>query len=209
MKKLMLPVAASVAVHDIPEEEIQTRDGLAVDEVLDDVGDVLEIVGEDRICHKLGIEKFPGQQNVKFLLRSQYRRVWNEIWSLNQQFPALDQFVITGTAGIGKSAFRYFVIREWPLKDDGFQFDSIIFNAPEGDDFFRLEKNGKATEYVKDTNRDLKSLALLDPCAKLDNRKVALFGLTIVTSSPSPLAKEEGKPNLKTFSRNAKKIVMN
>ena len=212
MKKLMLPVSIPVdrvPVRDGPgileeydqstyEEEIQGNED---DECAD--GNVLDIVGNDLLCRYLGIEKLPGQTNVKFLLRSEYLRIWDSIIT---QYPDDTKFLVTGTAGIGKSAFRYFILREWLLKDDGFGFESVVFNVYEN--YFRVMKDGSVSGYVQDMDLDLMSMCLFDPCSGIDGQGEFFFGLAIVTTSPSALTKVTGRFNLRAYSRLSKLFVM-
>mmetsp|Transcript_48371 Transcript_48371/g.101061 ORF Transcript_48371/g.101061 Transcript_48371/m.101061 type:complete len:439 (-) Transcript_48371:159-1475(-) len=129
-----------------------------------------------------------------FLLRKEYQRLWSEIKA--RYYDGDLRVVVTGTTGIGKSAFRFFVLRQWLLGDvPGFQ--SVVFNA--GEKYYRVDEHGKVIVYEPQEELDRQSLCLLDPCAMLDRQRRLLFGLTLVTSSPSPLTKQQNKFSLSDF----------
>ena len=163
----------------------------------------LDLDGNDMCCEDLGIQKLVGQPNLKFLIRPEYHRLLEETMST---FPGRRQYVVTGTAGIGKSAFRFFVIREWLLnhEKDGSpfsKFESVVFNI--GEVYLRIEKSGRVVDYVRDLERDWNSICLFDPCKMLDMQDSLIFALKIVTSSPSPLLKEAKKVSINEFAKNS------
>ena len=141
-----------------------------------------------------GLDKTRGQDHVIFLLRKEYQLLWGEIkQSYNDgEF----QVVIMGTAGIGKSAFRFYVLRQWLLEDD-LGFESVVFNA--GEKYYRVDKRGKVVAYESQDELDVQSLCLIDPCSMLDKQTRVGFGLTIVTSSPSPFTGQQNKYSLSAF----------
>jgi hypothetical protein len=145
-------------------------------------------------CDQLGLDKEERQESFTFLLRKEYQSKWNEIKAKYRH--GKRRVVITGTAGIGKSAFRFFVLRQW-LLGDGSDFESVVFNA--GEEYYRVHHDGRIFEYEKNEEIDRQSLCLLDPCALLDKRTRLVFRLSIVTSSPSPLTKQQNKYSLGDF----------
>jgi hypothetical protein len=154
-------------------------------------------------CDELGLDKIKGQESVVFLLRNEYQSKWNEI---NENYrDGLPRVVITGTSGIGKSAFCFFVLRQW-LLGDGKDFDSVVFNADER--YYRVDPLGKVTKYKEQEALDRRSLSLLDPCALLDKKKRLGFRLSIVTSSPSPLTKQQTRNKYSLRDLNCYTLVM-
>jgi hypothetical protein len=146
-------------------------------------------------CDKLGLDKIKDRESVVFLLRNEYQSKWNEI---KANFRAgKPRVVITGTAGIGKSAFRFFVLRQWLLSDGMEDFDSVVFNA--GEQYYRVDHLGKVTTYEMREELDRRSLCLLDPCALLDKQTRLMFRLAIVTSSASPFTSQQNKYSLRDF----------
>ena len=147
------------------------------------------------LCFSFGLDTISGYDHVIFLLRKEYQRLWEEIrTSYNARCKR--QVVIIGTSGIGKSAFRFYVLRQWLLGDD-LGFVSVVFNA--GENYYRVDKLGKVSPYEKQLELDLQSLCLLDPCNMIDKQARLGFGLTVVTSSPPPFTKQQNKYSLSDF----------
>ena len=147
-----------------------------------------------KFCDEVGLDKARSQESMIFLLRKEYQRLWSEIKA--RHYDGELRVVVTGTPGIGKSAFRFFVLRQRLLGDvPGFQ--SVVFNA--GEKYYRVNQHGVVIVYDPHEELDRRSLCLLDPCAMLDRQKRLLFGLTLVTSSPSPLTKQQNKFSLSDF----------
>ncbi len=136
-------------------------------------------------CHDLGLVRMPGQAEVIFLLRREYYAVWDTIKSMLKADSPETQFIVTGTAGIGKSAFRFFVLREWLLGSDEVGYQSVVFN--EGKSLCRVDKAGQVSTYQVDFELDFNSIFVLDPCELVDKVKRVPYRTTIVTSSPSPI----------------------
>ena len=80
----------------------------------------------------LGLIRMVGQAEVNMLLRREYQIIWDKIKSRLKTDTPETQFVVTGTAGIGKSAFRFFVLRDWLRGDDKLGFESIVFDEGGG-----------------------------------------------------------------------------
>jgi hypothetical protein len=95
-----------------------------------------------------------------------------------------------GTAGIGKSSFRYFILRQWLRGEIEIQFNSVLINMDETYFVVRQDSDGnvEVTVVTEDWN-DMDALALLDPCSKL-NGKALLFKMLIITTSCSPLTEQ-------------------
>jgi hypothetical protein len=64
--------------------------------------------------------------------RAEYARVWREINAGRRKLFGLPAIVV-GTGGVGKSALRLHLARNWMHGADGlnvgFDFDSIVFNV--------------------------------------------------------------------------------
>jgi hypothetical protein len=110
-----------------------------------------------------------------------------------------DRIIVTGTAGIGKSMFRLYLIWRWMNDDPDMIYDDARINL--GFAFYPVTKDGESRLVdsgllVMDS---LESLAVLDPCPQLLNSKAKLFKLLVVTTSPSPLAGQANKADLGEF----------
>ena len=134
-------------------------------------------------CQSLGLVRMPGQVEVNFLLRREYQILWDKIKTRLKDDRPETQFVITGTGGIGKSAFRFFVLREWLRDCDESEYQSVVFDECDG--FCRVDKSGNTYNFEPDFDLDFNSIFVLKPCSLVDKVKRVSYGLTIVTSSPT------------------------
>jgi hypothetical protein len=136
-------------------------------------------------CKSIGLVPITGQAEVIFLLRREYHAVWDEIKTQLKAITGENQFVVTGTAGIGKSAFRFFVLRQWLLDFDELDYRSVVFDDFGG--YHRVDKAGKVCTFEPDLDIDLESIFVLNPCRLVGKVKHLPYGLTIITSSPTPI----------------------
>jgi hypothetical protein len=125
------------------------------------------------------------------LLRDAYKDLFGKIMGRFEKGETLsDQVCIMGTAGIGKSFFRYFVLRIWLRDEIEIPFQSVLINMDEV--YFVVRKdpagNVEVTSVASDW-RDMNALALLDPCSIL-NGKTLMFKLLVITTSSSPLTEQ-------------------
>lgn len=177
------------------------------DESMEDVVTFDQDQDLSKFCQSLGLKRLPEQPSVKFLLRRDYFTLWQTIWLRYKASIPENQVIITGTAGIGKSAFRFFILRqlEW-LRESTIhsEFESVVFDA--GQTCFRVKKDGTVCEYTPDFELDLKSIFVLDPCTMVDKQTNLLCGLAVITSSPSSLTQQQSNYNIGNF--RAYKLVM-
>jgi hypothetical protein len=125
------------------------------------------------------------------LLRESYKKIFEEIVGKFKTRQALsDQVCVMGTAGIGKSSFRYFVLRKWLRDEIEIPFQSVLINMDEV--YFVVRKdlagNVEVTSVAHDW-RDMNALALLDPCSIL-NGKILMYKLLVITTSGSLLTEQ-------------------
>ena len=148
-------------------------------------------------------------KEVLFLFqRKEHERVWSEI-NAGRKKTFGSQAVVVGTAGVGKSAFRFYLIRMWMHRAENFDFDSVVFNIE--DDFYLIDRDGNASEILcSQFSRKCNSrtLGLLDPCASINGRRRFVFGLTVITTSPSPLAGFDPKCSLTQLQKESITYVM-
>ncbi len=125
------------------------------------------------------------------LLRESYKEIFGDILKkFKDGEPLCNQVCVIGSAGIGKSTFRYFVLRKWLRNEIDIPFKNVLINF--GEAYFLVSKDtgGKVeVKSVLSTWDDMDTLALLDPCSKL-NGKAPFSALLIVTTSASPLTEQ-------------------
>ena len=139
---------------------------------------------------KLQLKNAQGTTHFSFLLREEYRTLLQNLGTDNtSKFGA----IIVGTNGIGKSAFRFYIMRQWLNNDEKFpktRFPKVIFNL--GDAFYEMDDRGAVHELPEVTSlAKLPShrLALLDPCELIAGLDKSLhFNFMLVTTSASPLS---------------------
>ena len=132
---------------------------------------------------------------LSFLLREEYCILLQGMGTdQDKQYGA----IIVGTSGIGKSAFRFFVMRQWLKGHEKLprtKFPKVIFNL--GDIFYEMDDSCAVHELPEvrslaklPANR----LALLDPCVQIAGLDKSLhFNFMLVTTSASPLSGQETK----------------
>ena len=133
---------------------------------------VLRFNCDRRVARAMGLNTFDLKTgSVCILIRDEYEDLWRKISSRGQQDEMTSaNTVIFGTAGIGKSLFRWYLVWKW-MQDDPdlnqFGFEDIRINISE--DFWAIQKNGMARPIAKHlVNRTASSsLGLLDPCSLL------------------------------------------
>ena len=132
-----------------------------------------------------------GPGSKLMLLRETYKEIFGEIFDQFKHGRSMsDQVCVLGTAGIGKSSFRYFILRQWLRGEIEIQFKSVLINM---DELFYVvsrdpDGNVEVTAVPKDWH-DMDALALLDPCSSL-NGKALMFKMLIITTSSSPLTEQ-------------------
>ena len=164
---------------------------------------VLVIDCDPSISYSMGFP--PQKSSALFLLRDEYVRLWDDMKTRHREDMEMKQ-IIVGTAGIGKSLFRYYLCRKWLLGDEDMScFKDVRFNI--GDNFFLLEKSGQVRiiPSYHCFRLSSESLVLLDPCTALTVTRDFDCRLLIVTTSPSPLA---GKSKICNLSQFAKIVFM-
>jgi ABC-type transport system involved in cytochrome bd biosynthesis fused ATPase/permease subunit len=64
------------------------------------------------------------------LLRETYKEIHGKIFDNFKRGGSLSrQVCVLGTAGIGKSSFRYFILRQWLRGEIEIQFNSVLVNV--------------------------------------------------------------------------------
>jgi hypothetical protein len=155
---------------------------------------VLTIECKSDICHGVG---FPlvSSTSTRFLLRKEYKRLWLEIM---EDFACSRRSIVVGTAGIGKSLFRFYLIWKWLKGDEDISgiFLDIRFNS--GNKCFLVQRDGTVLEISEQQclMESTESLVLLDPCLALSGTKNFMCKLLIITSSPSALIGQSAICNL-------------
>ena len=151
-----------------------------------DKDNVLTLDIDPDICSIMQVIPMDSGSPPRLLLRNQYYELWQDICSRFIKDYRARRFIITGTAGIGKSLCRYFLIREWVQNRMMIEFESVVFNLEER--YFRVTRDGKVSEITEqECKRSRSSLALLDPCPMLNGHKLLSFKILIVFTSASPL----------------------
>ena len=144
---------------------------------------------------KLQLKNAQGTTHSSFLLREEYRTLLQNLGTDNtSKFGA----IIVGTSGIGKSAFRFYVMRQWLNNDEKLpktRFPKVIFNL--GDAFNGMDGSGAVHELPEVPSLaklPQDRLALLDPCELIAGLDKSLhFNFMLVTTSASPLSGQETK----------------
>uniref|UniRef100_A0A7S0QL05 Uncharacterized protein n=1 Tax=Cryptomonas curvata TaxID=233186 RepID=A0A7S0QL05_9CRYP len=117
--------------------------------------------------------------------------------------------LILGTSGVGKSIFRWYLVWKW-MRDDSdiaqFKFEDVRTNMKEN--FYLVEKDGTARNIpVSSVSSAPTSLALMDPCSIVEDKSF-FFKMLVVTSSPSAVVGDAGKPSLTELRKIAFLYVM-
>ena len=106
--------------------------------------------------------------------------------------------IVVGTSGIGKSAFRFYMMRRWLNNDEKLpktRFPKVLFNL--GDKFYEMDEGGAVQtlpEVRSLATYSEERLALLDPCQQIAGLDKSLhFNFMLVTTSASPLSGQETK----------------
>ena len=173
---------------------------------------VLRFKCDRHVARAMGLNTFDLKiGSVCILIRDEYEDLWRKISSRGQQDEMTSaNTVIVGTAGIGKSLFRWYLVWKW-MQDDPdlnqFGFEDIRINISE--DFWAIQKNGMARPIAKHlVNRTASSsLGLLDPCSLLQGHSFR-FRMLIVTSSPSCVVGQKEGLSLTQFRKMAVLYVM-
>ena len=184
---------------NLPRDEGVTRFFKALKQArFDDNGKTLIINCSAVICQKMGFEKYKSASGCKLYVRDEYVRLADRILSdikCGTKFNS-DRIIVTGTAGIGKSMFRLYLIWRWMNDDPDMIFDDARINL--GFEFYLVMKDGESRMVDGGLMGmdGLESLAVLDPCPQLLNTKNKIYKLLVVTTSPSPLAGQANKADL-------------
>ena len=100
------------------------------------------------------LQLFTKTTKLNFLLREENRTLLNNMRTKeDKQYGA----IIVGTSGIGKSAFRFYVMRQWLNNDEKLpktKFPKVIFNL--GDVFYGMDEDGVVSKLP-----EVHSLAML------------------------------------------------
>ena len=144
---------------------------------------------------KLQLQNARGAPHFTFLLRQEYGTLLEKIGTDDEnKFGA----ILVGTSGIGKSAFRFYMMRRWLNNDDKLpkkRFPKVLFNL--GDKFYEMDEDGAVQtlpEVRSLATYSKERLALLDPCQQIAGLDKSLhFNFMLVTTSASPLSGQETK----------------
>ena len=174
-----------------------------------DKDNVITLDLDPEICSVMQAIPMDAKNSPRFLLRKEYYDLWKTMHSRFINDQRARQFIITGTAGIGKSLYRYFLIREWIQNRLMLEFESVVFNLEER--YYRISPDCKVSEISElECKRSRLSLALLDPCPMLNGHKLLSFKMLIVFSSASPLVgQNKAGCSLTELLKEAKVLVMN
>ena len=117
-------------------------------------------------------------------MQEEYSRIWDEI--RGKATSSNKKFIVAGTAGIGKSLFRLYLLRRWLKGDETLSFARVILNIANA--YYVFDRNGEAKLVAKEHLVLQESQALLVPCYLLHRVELLLAKLTILTTSVSSLA---------------------
>ena len=134
-----------------------------------------------------------GTQELNFLLRKEYDTLVEDMQVCEKRGA-----IVVGTSGIGKSAFRFYMMRRWLKNDEKLpktRFPKVLFNL--GDKFYEMDEGGAVQtlpEVRSLATYSKERLALLDPCQQIAGLDKSLhFNFMLVTTSASPLSGQETK----------------
>ena len=134
-----------------------------------------------------------GTQELNFLLRKEY-----DTLVVDMQVCKKRGAIVVGTSGIGKSAFRFYLMRRWLNNDEKLpktRFPKVLFNL--GVAFYEMDASGTVSllaNPVSFPHLPQDRLALLDPCHQIAGLDKSLhFNFMLVTTSASPLSGQETK----------------
>lgn len=146
----------------------------------------------------LGGLGLPDGYNWTFLLRECYAQLVTAMGLKETEKTKTRAAIVVGTSGVGKSAFRFYIMRRWLSGDEALpmeRFAKVIFNL--GDRFYEMDPKGNVLllPSVDSLGRFPKDrLALLDPCQQIAGLdKILHFEFMLVTTSASPLSGQETK----------------
>ena len=199
----------SVAANSVPDRDAEAFFQALVSQQ-PDMDNVITLDLDPEICYVMQLIPMDVKNPPRFLLRQEYYDLWKTIHSRFVNDQRARRFIITGTAGIGKSLYRYFMIREWIQNRLKLDFESVVFNLEER--YFRITPDCKISEISElEFKRSRSSMALLDPCPMLNGHKLLSFKMLIVFSSASPLVGGQNKAgcSLTELLKEAKVLVMN
>ena len=169
------------ALHDAKETDVNGQKVLKVP------------VEQPELLDKLQLSRRHGATELNFLLRAEYEQLIEQM-----QACAKRGAIVVGTSGIGKSAFRFYVMRQWLKGHEKLpkaRFPKVIFNL--GDAFYEMDDSCAVHELPE--VRSLAKLpadrlALLDPCVQIAGLDKSLhFKFMLVTTSASLLSGQETK----------------
>jgi hypothetical protein len=145
---------------------------------------VLSLPCNPAIASAVGLRISPAETNVRFVIREEYVTLWKR---LDTKFKAegAKESIVIGTSGIGKSMFRFYILREWLFERINVGCEFVVLNLDET--FYLIDRKGNAKRVPHQEISRFEVLALLDPCELLSGQQTLRFGFLIVTTSPSPL----------------------
>ncbi len=175
-----------------------------------DENSILSLDIDKRIARMMGVNTFHCETgHAVILIRDEYVTLWEKILSMSKkQCEDTNHAVVTGTSGIGKSVFRWYLAWKW--MNEGLDIDFRDIRVNSGKSFFIVDKDGVALQVFSQFQllRDAcASLALLDPCLLVEEKDFA-FSMVIVTSSPCCFVGQVGKVSLSEFMKHAIIYVM-
>mmetsp|Transcript_39143 Transcript_39143/g.103507 ORF Transcript_39143/g.103507 Transcript_39143/m.103507 type:complete len:782 (-) Transcript_39143:638-2983(-) len=144
--------------------------------------------------------------SARFVCREEYKRVLKEmVRAFSVGLTSSSNAIVTGTAGIGKSAFRYYIIRQWLLGELDLGWKRACINLSENS-FFYVNRDG-SVDIAPSQPLDVDAVALLDPCSLVTSKPHG-FKNIVVTTSASPLAGQMNKVSLSEFGKYAEVYVL-
>ena len=99
-------------------------------------------VEQPELLDKLQLSRRHGATELNFLLRKEYEQLVEQM-----QVCAKRGAIVVGTSGIGKSAFRFYVMRQWLKGHEKLpkaRFPKVLFNF--GRTFFEMDVDGTVNE---------------------------------------------------------------
>mmetsp|Transcript_73911 Transcript_73911/g.196932 ORF Transcript_73911/g.196932 Transcript_73911/m.196932 type:complete len:547 (+) Transcript_73911:1112-2752(+) len=144
--------------------------------------------------------------SVKFVCRDEYKTVLNEMMeNFKDGRTSVSHAIVTGTAGIGMSAFRYYIIRQWLRGELQVDWKRVYINI-KANQFYCISRDGSVVCATPEPF-DPDAAALVEPCNLVASKPLG-FKNIVVTTSASHLADQTNKVNLSEFAKFALVYVL-
>jgi hypothetical protein len=151
------------------------------------------------VAHAAGLRISPMDECVRFVLRDEYAALWKRLFA--DYKAGAKEAIVIGTSGIGKSMFRFYILREWLLNKFDLGCEYVILNLDET--FFLIDRNGNAQLVCCETMPRVGVFALLDPCRLLNGQHSLRFSFLMVATSPSSFVGQSRVCSLTQLTKNA------